>query len=243
MFESVIFQAFCVGLLSAASLPLGTITSVFWKPGDKAIAFLMAFGGGALLAALTIDLVGDALDQGQFSSLAIGCVLGSLLFIGLNQIINNHGGFLRKSSTIIYYFQRQEQRRFKRILSSMGRLPIFKNLPTEEQKRIVECIDVREYPKGATLFHSGDPGDRIYIIAEGEIDLCNPGDHMKVSKRIGKKDAFGWLSFLTGAPHRMVAITQSKVRLWVLSRKEFNHCRASRRKIKTCASAYSSTNT
>jgi len=49
--EPHIFIAFIIGIVSACSLPLGTITSVFWKPGDRAIAFLMAFGGGALLAA------------------------------------------------------------------------------------------------------------------------------------------------------------------------------------------------
>ena len=58
-----ILIAFTIGIFSACSLPLGTITSAFWKPGDRAIAFLMAFGGGALLAALTIDLVGSALEK------------------------------------------------------------------------------------------------------------------------------------------------------------------------------------
>jgi len=53
-----ILIAFIIGIVSACSLPLGTITTTFWKPGDRAIAFLMAFGGGALLAALTIDLLG-----------------------------------------------------------------------------------------------------------------------------------------------------------------------------------------
>ncbi len=38
--------------------------------------FLMTFGGGALLAALTIDLVGSALKKGHFQVLAIGCIFG-----------------------------------------------------------------------------------------------------------------------------------------------------------------------
>ena len=91
-----ILVAFIIGIFSACSLPLGTITSAFWKPGDRAIAFLMAFGGGALLAALTIDLVGSALEKGHFHILALGCIIGSLLFIGLNRIINDHGGFYEK---------------------------------------------------------------------------------------------------------------------------------------------------
>ena len=56
-FDSSIYIAFSYGIISACSLPLGCLTTLFWKPSDRAIAFLMAFGGGALLAALTIDLV------------------------------------------------------------------------------------------------------------------------------------------------------------------------------------------
>ena len=59
MLETLV-TAFVLGLVSASSLPLGTLTSSFWRPGDRVIAFLMAFGGGALLAALTIDLAGPA---------------------------------------------------------------------------------------------------------------------------------------------------------------------------------------
>lgn len=125
--EPHIFLAFIIGLVSAVSLPLGTITSAFWKPGDRA----MAFGGGALLAALTIDLVGSALKKGHFHILAVGCIVGSLLFIGLNHIINDHGGFLRKASTTVYHIRRKGRKRFKQILSHVRRIDLFNNLPGE----------------------------------------------------------------------------------------------------------------
>ena len=48
--------AFLIGLVSAASLPLGAWTGMRFQFSDRTIAFLMAFGGGALLAALTLDL-------------------------------------------------------------------------------------------------------------------------------------------------------------------------------------------
>jgi len=90
-----------MGIVSAVSLPLGALSAMRWKPSDRAQAVLMAVGGGALLAALTIDLVGSALAQGHFYFLAVGAVLGGLLFIGLNQLVNRHGGFLRKTSTTL----------------------------------------------------------------------------------------------------------------------------------------------
>jgi|GEM_PF-4025786 zinc transporter ZupT len=65
MTEPLVFKALIVGVISACSLPMGAVTSFFWKPGDRTVAFLMAGGGGALLAALTIDLVGEALERGH----------------------------------------------------------------------------------------------------------------------------------------------------------------------------------
>ncbi len=59
--ESIALQAFIFGLISAATLPLGAVMSKFWSPGNRVIAAMMAFGGGALLAALTIDLVVEVL--------------------------------------------------------------------------------------------------------------------------------------------------------------------------------------
>ena len=70
MADSLIFLAFSMGIISACSLPLGTLTTLLWRPDDRSVGVLMAFGGGALLAALTIDLVGSALAKGEFYWLA-----------------------------------------------------------------------------------------------------------------------------------------------------------------------------
>ncbi|MBV2092787.1 MAG: Crp/Fnr family transcriptional regulator, partial [Candidatus Thiodiazotropha sp. (ex Ctena orbiculata)] len=103
MFDSMVMMAFALGIISASSLPMGAITAKFWQPSDRATAILMAFGGGALLAALTIDLVASAVEEGHFYALAAGAMVGGLLFIGLNQLVNDYGGFLRKASTTIYH--------------------------------------------------------------------------------------------------------------------------------------------
>ncbi|MCK5870770.1 MAG: hypothetical protein KAG45_09080 [Methyloprofundus sp.] len=47
IYDSTIVTALVLGLISACSLPLGTLTTLFWKPSDRDIAVLMSFGGGA----------------------------------------------------------------------------------------------------------------------------------------------------------------------------------------------------
>ncbi len=148
--------AFGVGLLSAVSLPLGTFTSAFWRPGDRVIAFLMSFGGGALLAALTIDLAGPALAKGHFYWLAAGCIAGGILFVVLDQLVNRHGGFLRKVSTTIFHLRLKKAQRFRRVLSRLRRLGVFSALTRDEARELTNSIKSRFYREGASIFQDGD---------------------------------------------------------------------------------------
>jgi CRP-like cAMP-binding protein len=231
-------MAFLMGVVSACSLPLGALSSRFWKPGDRALAFLMAFGGGALLAALTIDLVAPAVENGHIWPLGAGCILGGLLFVILNQVVNNHGGFLRKSSTTIYYLRLQRQRRFRRILSEMGNMPVFRDLPTQEAERLVESVITREYPADSTLYHKNDPSERLYIVDEGAVELLDPLNDMRPFRKLGRNDAFGRMAFLTGAPHKTVAVTREETRVWIVTRQAFNDCLGCSPRLSTSLQAF-----
>src|SRR5215510_13914338 len=200
MFTYLAAQAFIVGIVSACSFPLGALTAAVWKPTDWALAFLLAFGGGTLLAALTLDLVGSALAKGQFSTLALGCVTGGLLFFGLNQLVNDYGGFLRKTSTALYYLRHLERRKLHRILAQVGRIGIFRNLPPEAMAALAGSVASRDYPKGARLYHQGDPSGNLYIIEQGTVDLLDPQAVLRLIHTAQPNDAFGRMAFLTGTP-------------------------------------------
>ncbi len=224
MLESIAFSAFAMGILSTCSLPLGTLTTRFWTPGDRSVAWLMAFGGGALLAALTIDLVGSALEKGHFYPMAAGAILGGLMFMGLNNIINSYGGFLRKSSTTLYYLRKKRQERFRHILGHIGRVPLFKGLPAKVRRELANAVQLRDYPRDTVLYHRFDPPDNLYILEEGAVDLLEPRgtEGLMPFRQLKPHDAFGRLAFLTCSPHATQAVTRADSRVWVLGRKEFN---------------------
>lgn len=218
--DPVIVSAFLFGILSALSLPLGAVTSFIWKPGNRAIAFLMAFGGGALLAALTLDLVAGTVASGHFYSLAAGCITGAVIFISLNNIINDFGGFLRKSSTTFYHLRKQEYRKFKQVLSMVKRVDVFSHLSDENYKILAKSIHNINIKKGSLIFNKGDLPGELYIIASGCVDLLDPTELIAPTKLI-KHDDLGWLAFLTGAPYRFTARATEDVSLWVLPKPTF----------------------
>ncbi len=125
----VIRQAFWAGMFSAASMPLGTITSRFWHPSGRIIGALTAFGAGALLSATVLDLVANAVEEGHILELITGSIIGSLFFTTVNYVVNQYGGFLRKPSTAIAHANRQQAQQFEELFRRVSRMEGFKGLP------------------------------------------------------------------------------------------------------------------
>ncbi len=221
MFESIIFTAFVIGIISAVSLPMGAVTTFFWKPSDRIIAILMAFGGGALLAALTIDLVASALDKGHFNTLGIGAIIGGLLFVGLNRIVNDYGGFLRKASTTVYHLRRKQHEWLKHIAKHLQRVDLFQVLKNPDLKILAASINSINLKKGSWIYQCGDPSENLYIIMSGAVDLINPRDHIHPPERLKKYDVFGWRALITGSPFTYSAYALTNVTLLVLPRQAF----------------------
>ncbi|MEW5726239.1 MAG: cyclic nucleotide-binding domain-containing protein [Pseudomonadota bacterium] len=217
--DSTVLLAFSMGLASAVSLPLGTLTTLAWKPSERVVALLMAFGGGALLAALTIDLVGNALDRGDFMPLAVGCLMGGLLFDALNHVVNGHGGFLRKSSTMVHHLQRQRRRRFRHILKDLARVQPFRDLPADEAQQLASKVRSVEFDQGEIVYEAGDPSDTLYIVDEGAVALRAASG--TVDREVVRNEGFGVLPFFTATPYRATAAAARDSRVWALDGEDF----------------------
>ena len=55
--------AFLIGALVTISLPLGAIAGLVFKPNAKITAIFTAFGAGALLAALSVELIAPTVEE------------------------------------------------------------------------------------------------------------------------------------------------------------------------------------
>jgi CRP/FNR family cyclic AMP-dependent transcriptional regulator len=49
--------------------------------------------------------------------------------------------------------------------------PLFKNLLPDELAMIVDLVVDRDYRAGETIFVEGAPGDAVFVIASGEVDI------------------------------------------------------------------------
>jgi cAMP-dependent protein kinase regulator len=58
---------------------------------------------------------------------------------------------------------------------TLARLPFFKGLEPAELDRIAPRLKLSRVPAGESVFREGDPGDRYYLIREGEADVIAEG--------------------------------------------------------------------
>lgn len=201
--QTIALTAFWVGVVSAISLPLRALTSRFWLPEDHSVASLMAFGGGALLAALSVDLVAPAMEHGHFYEIAFGTIIGGLIFVLLNEAVNDYGGFFRKVSTSIYHLRHQQ---YRKVLSRLDDLDIFGEVENRDFRAIAAFIKVRQYARNTHIYQPGDPCDGLFILASGSASLLDPQQHLQEQRRVQPWESFARQSFLTGAPHDKGAV-------------------------------------
>ncbi|MFP4310463.1 MAG: cyclic nucleotide-binding domain-containing protein [Nitriliruptoraceae bacterium] len=103
----------------------------------------------------------------------------------------------------------------------LRRTTLFAGLETSELERIGDRLLRKHHVEGHVFFRPGDAPDRLYLIEEGQVSLATrAGPH--AGESLSEGDAFGVLSFLTGAPHVATAIATTDVTVWVLRRADLS---------------------
>jgi len=218
----IAITAMMFALLSAVSMPLGSLTLKLWTPKDKIIAFLLAFGSGALLAAIALELAGGSVEHNVFFQFAVGGIVGSLAFMGLNYIINSKGGFLRKSSTTLNYMKEKKAKQYKYLFTKLSQVDLFRQLPPEEVHDILPFIVEKSFEEGETIFEKGQIGDSLYIIEEGEVSIYDPVSQKEIAV-LGGNHVLGEMALVTGEPRSATAIAKTLVKTYVILKEHFDH--------------------
>lgn len=88
--------ALWLGLLAGAALPLGAAAGLFLKLPQRAVAGVMAFGAGTLIAALTFVLMEDAHRHGGIWTAAAGFLAGAAAYTIVDSLIRRFLGRRRR---------------------------------------------------------------------------------------------------------------------------------------------------
>ncbi len=204
--------ATALGGLSAVSLPLGSFFGLQTRPRPALISILAAFGAGALLAALSVELVaptvfalgaGDQASHGgdphrNFYALLAGLVLGGILYFLLDQLVNAHGGFLRKTATSIAYFDLGPRRRKMQLVRDLSRFPLLQDLASEHIDTLVAMVRSVTYIDGDIVVAQEQDLPGVLFILEGKIRASRDG---VVVGEMGPGEVVGVAQIVMGLPN------------------------------------------
>ena len=102
----------------------------------------------------------------------------------------------------------------------LAQVHFFQLLDADERKALAELLDEVKAPKGSQIFTHGDPGDRMFVVASGTVELSTRD---KLGQSIvlmvaQPGDMFGELSLLDEGPRTATATALDDAELLVLDR-------------------------
>ncbi len=100
---------------------------------------------------------------------------------------------------------------------------IFADLEDDELERIAEICKEQQFKSAKTLFNEGDPGNRLYIIAEGEVRISRnvPGSGEEALTVLKSGACFGEMAVFDRSERSTDAIANTDCTLITISRPDF----------------------
>ena len=97
---------------------------------------------------------------------------------------------------------------------------LFSGMLATQLRELEQTAQFKFYKAGRNIFQEGDPGDGLYLIAEGAVQItCLVGqDQRRVLSRLTKGDFFGEMAVLDEQPRSATATAETDVKLHFIAR-------------------------
>lgn len=102
---------------------------------------------------------------------------------------------------------------------------LFAGLDDERMDLVVGALRSRRFRRGEVIFHEGDPGDSLFIVASGSVKILvepEDGSEPAILAMIGRGGSFGELALLDGSARSATAVALDAVETLVLRRDAFD---------------------
>jgi CRP-like cAMP-binding protein len=101
---------------------------------------------------------------------------------------------------------------------------LFQRFDDVAMEACIACLRVRRFRRDETVFHQGDPGDALYIVASGRVKVLLPAPDTgepAILATLGRGQFFGELAMLDGQPHSASVVALEPTETLVLGRADF----------------------
>jgi MFS family permease len=97
-------------------------------------------------------------------------------------------------------------------------LPLFSPLGAPALEGLARELAELRVPAGTAVVREGEPGDRFYVVAEGDLDVSAQGRELRT---IGRGEGFGEIALLENVPRTATVTARTDTRLYALDKPSF----------------------
>jgi uncharacterized membrane protein len=107
----------------------------------------------------------------------------------------------------------------------LAEVPFLQLLDEKDRADLAAELDVVRFPAGRVLFNYGDPGDSLYVIRSGEVEVFFKDDTGEriVLETAKAGDVFGELSLLDGGPRTASVVATQDLEALRVDRADLDH--------------------
>jgi voltage-gated potassium channel len=142
-----------------------------------------------------------------------GRMVGSILMISGISVLAIMTGVLATG-----FAQEERRREYLRVWQQVARVPIFAALGVVTLSEIVGKLRTRYYPSRIIIVRRGDPGDSMFFISSGEVEVRLPTGGVV---QLGEGAFFGEMALLERQPRSATVATTRPTTLLVLYASDF----------------------
>jgi zinc transporter ZupT len=224
-----------VGLGTTSSSLLGVAIGLYIPFSKRVLACILAFAAGALIGALAIELAfvgAQELHHLGFNARSAwafvggGFATGAIIYYSATLFLETKGAAIRYATRFREYALERKQDETKELIGLLSKCDLLRHLPAEGIDELLPSVHTRYFGPGETVFRAGDPGDALYIVARGKVEVLaeSPGSGPGAGKPIAELHAghaFGEMALLSGGARTATVRSVVETDLLEISRKDF----------------------
>lgn len=115
------------------------------------------------------------------------------------------------------FYEEIRRRDFVVTFAMVARVPAFEHLDAASIAELVNILRARTVSSGTVLVREGDPGDAMYFLASGEVEVANAALHV----RLGEGEFFGEMALLSRNPRTATVTATTSTDLLVMDVNDF----------------------
>jgi CRP-like cAMP-binding protein len=219
-----------LGLVTTSSVMIGAALGLYLNFSKRFLASILAFAAGSLIAALAIELAfegaeelarhGDSIHT-AWGLIAGGFAVGAVVYYVASLFLEEKGAALRYPSRFMEYALKRKRQEASEKLALLSQCSLLRHLPAEQIEPLLERVKERAIGGGETIFRIGEPGDALYIVARGTVEVLNDKTGQTLAE-LGAGQAFGEMALLSGGTRTATVRARSDSHLLVIDKADFD---------------------